>query len=91
MARLSEDSPAYYYGGEVYEAGDELPGELAHLAKEDTSVDPSPASSSGDPNFDPEKATVPQLRAELDRLGVDYDQDDRKDALRAKYESRIAS
>lgn len=92
MAKLAGDATVYY-GGEVYSPGDELPAELKHLSDEGAAAtDPSPASSGAgvDPEFNADKATVPQLRAELDRLGVEYDDDDRKDALKAKYEARVS-
>jgi hypothetical protein len=89
MAKLAGDAVVYYDGG-IIRPGDDLPKELAHLADE-PDTEPSPASSGAgiDPEFNADKATVPQLRAELDRLGVEYDDDDRKDALKAKYEGRV--
>lgn len=94
MTKLAGDAYVYYNGG-VIAPGDELPDELAHLGSDapaetggETGATDSATEVNGaavNPEFDVEKATVPELRDELTRLSVDFDRDDRKDALQAKY------
>lgn len=89
MVQLAGDAYVYH-GGNTYAPGDELPDELKHLGDaEDTPVSPASSGDGVDPEFDVEKATVPQLQAELTRLEVPFAEGDRKDALKAKYSERV--
>lgn len=98
MAKLPENAPVVYWDGGIIRPGDELPDELQHLSDPEVSeVGPESGGGQGasaatevngvpvNPEFDADKATVPQLRAELERLKVEFSQDDRKDALKAAY------
>ena len=85
MAKLAGDAHVYAPDGTVYAPGDDLPDDLKHLSDEaDTSgEDASASAGTGDPDQDAkiESLTVPQLRKELDKVGVAYDETDRKDTL----------
>lgn len=97
MTKLAGNAHVYWEGS-VYAPGDELPDELKHLADPEATDAPATARSGAagggatevngvavNPEFDADKATVPELRDELKRLRVEFDNDDRKDALKAKY------
>lgn len=85
MAKLTGDAHVYGHDGTVYAPGDTLPKELAHLGEEpDTSAaDGSSSAGTGDSEEDAkiEAMTVPQLRKELEKAGVAFDEGDRKDRL----------
>lgn len=95
MANKLAGDAYVYWEGSAYAPGDELPDELVKLSPSLVEASDEPASPAGggagavDPEFDSEKATVPQLRDELKRLGVEFDSDDRKDALQIKYREAV--